>query len=166
MQEARHIVAALMQHFTYNEFLPMVLGKEVMHNNDLVLLKDGYWNKYDQFLNPSTSNGFTIAFRWPIACSSKIYDVPSSGLGTLSSPPQLRGGLRTIGSFYFSLFPSSLWKKLILCRYMGSQKLSEMLQQPYDLYKAGWADDYVLGLINQVPDRILMKLVTCPYEAI
>ena len=33
---------------------------------------------------------------------------------------------------------------------MGSQKLSEMLQQPYDLYKAGWADDYVLGLINQV----------------
>ena len=33
---------------------------------------------------------------------------------------------------------------------MGSQKLSEMLQQPYDLYKPGWADDYVLGLINQV----------------
>ena len=52
-----------MQHFTYNEFLPMVLGKEVMHKNDLVLLKDGYWDKYDQFLNPSTSNGFTIAFR-------------------------------------------------------------------------------------------------------
>ena len=49
---------------------------------------------------------------------------------------------------------------------MGSQKLSEMLQQPYDLYKAGWADDYVLGLINQVPDCILMRLViTCPYEA-
>ena len=62
-----------MQHFTYNEFLPMVLGKEVMHNNDLVLLKDGYWNKYDQFLNPSTSNGFTIAFRWPIASSFKTY---------------------------------------------------------------------------------------------
>ena len=62
-----------MQHFTYNEFLPMVLGKEVMHNNDLVLLKDGYWNKYDQFLNPSTSNGFTIAFRWLISCSFKIY---------------------------------------------------------------------------------------------
>ena len=36
---------------------------------------------------------------------------------------------------------------------MGSQKLSEMLQQPYDLYKAGWADDYVLGLINQVRAR-------------
>ena len=45
---------------------------------------------------------------------------------------------------------------------MGSQKLSEMLQQPYDLYKAGWADDYVLGLINQVR---LIKLVSCQYEA-
>ena len=50
-------------------------------------------------------------------------------------------------------------EKSMLCRYMGSQKLSEMLQQPYDLYKAGWADDYVLGLINQVPDCILMRLV-------
>jgi len=114
-QEARHIVAALMQHFTYNEFLPMVLGKEVMHNNDLVLLKDGYWNKYDQFLNPSTSNGFTIAFR-----------------------------------FGHTLLPSTIERWTKDHRYMGSQKLSEMLQQPYDLYKAGWADDYVLGLINQV----------------
>ena len=27
-----------------------------------------------------------------------------------------------------------------------------MLQQPYDLYKAGWADAYLMGLINQVRD--------------
>ena len=40
---------------------------------------------------------------------------------------------------------------------MGSQKLSEMLQQPYDLYKAGWADDYVLGLINQVPTPVIIE---------
>ena len=38
----------------------------------------------------------------------------------------------------------------MLRRYVGSQKLSEMLQQPYDLYKAGWADAYLMGLINQV----------------
>ena len=38
-QETRHINAALIQHITFNEFLPMVLGKEVMHAHDLVLLK-------------------------------------------------------------------------------------------------------------------------------
>ena len=35
-------------------------------------------------------------------------------------------------------------------RYVGSQKLSEMLQQPYDMYKPGWSDAYIMGLINQV----------------
>jgi len=47
-QEVRHIIAALVQHITYNEFLPMVLGKEVMQRNDLVLLKEGYFDGYDR----------------------------------------------------------------------------------------------------------------------
>lgn len=25
-----------------------------------------------------------------------------------------------------------------------------MILQPYDLFKAGWADTYILGMINQV----------------
>ena len=35
-----------------------------MHKEDIVLLKDGYWDGYDQHLNPSAANGFTIAFRY------------------------------------------------------------------------------------------------------
>jgi peroxidase len=34
--------------------------------------------------------------------------------------------------------------------FAGTQKLHEMIQQPYDLFKPGWADQYVVGMINQV----------------
>ena len=38
-------------------------------------------------------------------------------------------------------------------RYVGSQKLSGMLLQPYDLYKEGWADAYLMGMVNQASSR-------------
>eukprot|EP00095_Tigriopus_kingsejongensis_P005480 snap_masked-scaffold491_size156641-processed-gene-0.8 protein:Tk05480 transcript:snap_masked-scaffold491_size156641-processed-gene-0.8-mRNA-1 annotation:"hypothetical protein DAPPUDRAFT_301956" len=115
-QETRHIMAAIMQHITYNEFLPMVLGKDVMGQLELVLLKDGYSDTYDPYVNPSASNAFsTAAFR-----------------------------------FGHTLLPSTIERWSKSHRYVGSQRLSEMLQQPYDLYKGGWADTYLLGLINQV----------------
>jgi hypothetical protein len=42
---------------------------------------------------------------------------------------------------------------------VGSQKLSEMLQQPYDLYKPGWADAYIMGLINQASNFFMAKKI-------
>ena len=42
-----------------------------------------------------------------------------------------------------------------------------MLQQPYDLFKPGWADHYILGMVNQV-NIFLFKLggKVCPSENI
>ena len=65
LQETRHIIAALVQHITFNEFLPMVLGKEVMQSHDLVLLKDGYFDRYDRY-----SYQKYILFSLNIFCSS------------------------------------------------------------------------------------------------
>ena len=55
-----------------------------------------------------------------------------------------------INRFGHSLLPSEIERWSKTHRYIGSQKLSGMLLQPYDLYKEGWADAYLHGMVNQV----------------
>ncbi|XP_023289006.1 uncharacterized protein LOC105701425 isoform X2 [Orussus abietinus] len=64
-QEIRKIVAALVQHITYREFLPIVLGHEVMKLFNLEILKKGYYEGYDPTVNPDIANAFsTAAYRF------------------------------------------------------------------------------------------------------
>ncbi|XP_071832888.1 peroxidasin homolog pxn-2-like isoform X2 [Apostichopus japonicus] len=59
-QEARQILVAVMQKITYDEFLPLVLGKEIMDKYKL-----GSWNGYDGYnktVNPTITNEFAAAF--------------------------------------------------------------------------------------------------------
>jgi len=115
-QETKHIVAAIMQHITFHEFLPLVLGKSGLHEHSLTPYAKGYYDGYDKLVNPSASAAFTTAaFR-----------------------------------FGHSLLPSTIERWSNSHQFVGTQRLSEMLQQPYDLFKAGWADQYVQGMMNQV----------------
>ncbi|GFN86612.1 chorion peroxidase [Plakobranchus ocellatus] len=61
-EEARKIVGAEIQHITYSEFLPIVLGSDVMTDNGLGVSEPF---NYDDELDPSISNEFaTAAYRF------------------------------------------------------------------------------------------------------
>ncbi|XP_012525162.1 peroxidase isoform X1 [Monomorium pharaonis] len=60
-QEARRIVIAEIQHITYNEFLPILLGKNVMEKFGLLLEKEKYWDGYDPNINPGVIDAFAAA---------------------------------------------------------------------------------------------------------
>ncbi|XP_043251022.1 uncharacterized protein LOC122396559 [Colletes gigas] len=60
-QESRRIVGAIVQHITYREFLPIVLGQDVMKIFGLEVLKKGYYESYDPALNPTVANEFSSA---------------------------------------------------------------------------------------------------------
>ncbi|KAG8226521.1 hypothetical protein J437_LFUL006911 [Ladona fulva] len=64
-QEGRRIVSAEMQHITYKEFLPVVLGKSLMEKLNLDPEEEGYSYRYNPDVNPSVANNFaTAAFRF------------------------------------------------------------------------------------------------------
>ena len=64
-EETRRIVAAQIQHITYNEFLPRVLGLNSLKSFDLELETNGYYYRYDSECSAASFNEFaTAAFRF------------------------------------------------------------------------------------------------------
>lgn len=64
-QETRRIVVAIIQHITYREFLPIVLGPEVIDLFELKLERKGYYKHFDDRVNPEVANAFgSAAFRF------------------------------------------------------------------------------------------------------
>uniref|UniRef100_T1ILP9 Chorion peroxidase n=1 Tax=Strigamia maritima TaxID=126957 RepID=T1ILP9_STRMM len=113
-QESRHVMAAISQHITFNEFLPMLLGKQVMERYGLILLKQGYYDGYDPKINPTLFSSFlTSAFR-----------------------------------FGHSLVPTTIERFNKFHQPIGSQRLGSVIRQPFDLYRAGWMDQFILGFVN------------------
>jgi len=64
-QEAKRFVTAEYQHIIYNEWLPVVIGKQYMNLYGLFPLTSGYSNDYDTSFDPRITNEFaTAAFRF------------------------------------------------------------------------------------------------------
>lgn len=63
-QETRHIVAASVQRITVNEFLPLLLGDEMVSRYNLTEA-EGYWDGYDDNVHMGPSHAFqSSAFRF------------------------------------------------------------------------------------------------------
>lgn len=60
-QETRKIVYSIIQHITYREFLPIVLGPEVMELFELKLQDRNFFQGYDTRVNPAIANSFAAA---------------------------------------------------------------------------------------------------------
>ncbi|XP_020300859.1 chorion peroxidase [Pseudomyrmex gracilis] len=115
-QETRRIVIAEIQHITYNEFLPILLGKDVMEKFGLLLEKENYWDGHDPSINPGVIDAFAAAaFR-----------------------------------FGHSLLPTAVERWSKAHKFIASKRLSDLIRRPYDLYRAGVFDEYLMGLMNQV----------------
>merc|ERR1712014_75927 len=64
-QEAKRFVNAEYQHIVYNEWLPVVLGKQFINTYGLFPLSSGYSQDYDTSFDPRITNEFaTAAFRF------------------------------------------------------------------------------------------------------
>jgi peroxidase len=60
-QEARRIVIAEYQHILYNEWLPIIIGRNYMETFGILPLYQGYYNGYDSSVDGRVSNAFTTA---------------------------------------------------------------------------------------------------------
>lgn len=60
-QEARKLVVAEIQHVTYTEWLPIVLGVKYVKRDGLKPLRQGYSHMYNENVNPAVTNSFDTA---------------------------------------------------------------------------------------------------------
>ena len=69
--ETRRYISAVIQHITYNEWLPIILGPRVLEIFELKLLPRGYYRGYNDSVNPTIANAFAAsAFRFFIVDKS------------------------------------------------------------------------------------------------
>lgn len=118
-QEARHIVAAGVQHVLLNEYIPLLIGKKMTELYNLTSSAGHgralYWHGYDPSVTTSVSNSFAAAaFR--------------------QGHTFIQGSVERFNKFH---------------EFVASEKLRHLFKQPFLIYQPGVLDELIGGLINQ-----------------
>ncbi|VDK47012.1 unnamed protein product [Cylicostephanus goldi] len=75
--ETRRIVVAQLQHITFNEFLPIMLGKENIRKYGLNLHQSGFDSDYDMAIDGAVLNEFAVTFPyvlWSLMPQDKLFN--------------------------------------------------------------------------------------------
>ncbi|KAH7729318.1 Protein C46A5.4 [Aphelenchoides avenae] len=100
-QETRRIMIAKLQHVIYDEWLPLVLGCEVMARYDLTPRKTGYYDGYDGRCDASISQELaTAAFRFGHTLIRNSFPRMSSEYGKYAAPVELEKNFNNASSVY------------------------------------------------------------------
>ena len=99
-EEARRIVAAEIQHITFAELLPSLLGEEVIDEYGLRLESSNFYTEYDIDINPGVDNAVASSV-FPF-----LYSMMPAKLERYSHQLKMTG-IRKMGDTYFN--PSDLY---------------------------------------------------------
>ncbi|XP_033207455.1 uncharacterized protein LOC117167015 [Belonocnema kinseyi] len=157
-QETRKIVIAEMQHVTYNEFLPVILGEPFLDKFDLRLTPGGYFRGYDFRADATISNAAASAgFSFFVALTPKTLDL-------VDSRSTQKSGERSLLSAFYApqeLYEAGAIDRLITGATAGHSRkpfppgLNEILLDRYfhDGKTNDVAVDYAAQMIQQGRDH-------------
>lgn len=142
-QETRKIIYSIIQHITYREFLPIVLGPEVMDLFELKLQENDFFNGYDSRVNPAIANSFaTAAYRFGHSM------VPNSFIRTNTDHVPLNNS-----KLYLFYYSHDFQLNIFLIFYFTGVPLHEDFDNDSNIWSEGALDRLVLGLCNQMSQR-------------
>ncbi|XP_035217654.1 chorion peroxidase-like [Stegodyphus dumicola] len=144
-REARRLFSAVIQHITYSEFLPLLLGNRVMSSYGLSPKLSGYSFDYDPDLNPAIINSFAAA------TNRFGHTIVQSSAELYSS----QGGRRD-RNIHFNFDPSLLYSKGNFDALIRG--ITQQPAQAFDAYISNYLTDDLFGTSGRGLDLMALNI--------